>query len=424
MPMTAVKSDIKDIGLAEQGKNNIEWALKDMPVLQRIMARFKKEQPFKGLRLTACVHVTKETAALCIAMKEGGADAVLAASNPLSTQDDVAAGLVKYWGIPVFGYAGESSETYAKHVEEVLNHRPNIIIDDGADLVATIHSRKPELIPDIIGSTEETTTGIIRLQAMEKDGSLKFPTVGVNNSLTKHLYDNRYGTGQSSIDGILRAANILIAGKTFVVCGYGWCGRGAAMRAKGLGANVIVTEVDPLKALEAAMEGYQVMPIAEAAKVGDIFLTLTGDKHVVDLEHMMTMKDGAFVCNAGHFDVEVNVAALKTQAVEIKQIRPSLEEYKLNNGKSIYVLAEGRLVNLVAAEGHPASVMDMSFANQALGIEFIVKNKGTLENKMYTLPHEVDVEIAKIKLDSMGIKIDTLTPEQELYLNSWKSGTV
>lgn len=424
MPMTAVKSDIKDIGLAEQGKNNIEWALKDMPVLQRIMARFKKEQPFKGLRLTACVHVTKETAALCIAMKEGGADAVLAASNPLSTQDDVAAGLVKYWGIPVFGYAGESSETYAKHVEEVLNHRPNIIIDDGADLVATIHSRKPELIPDIIGSTEETTTGIIRLQAMEKDGSLKFPTVGVNNSLTKHLYDNRYGTGQSSIDGILRAANILIAGKTFVVCGYGWCGRGAAMRAKGLGANVIVTEVDPLKALEAAMEGYQVMPIAEAAKVGDIFLTLTGDKHVVDLEHMMTMKDGAFVCNAGHFDVEVNVAALKTQTVEIKQIRPSLEEYKLNNGKSIYVLAEGRLVNLVAAEGHPASVMDMSFANQALGIEFIVKNKGKLENKMYTLPHEVDVEIAKIKLDSMGIKIDTLTPEQELYLNSWKSGTV
>ena len=424
MQTTAVKCDIKDIALAEQGKNNIEWAFKDMPVLQRIMERFRKEQPFKGLRLTACVHVTKETAALCIVMKEGGADAVLAASNPLSTQDDVAAGLVKYWGIPVFGYAGESSETYAKHVEEVLNHKPNIIIDDGADLVATIHSRKPELIPDIIGSTEETTTGIIRLQAMEKDGSLRFPTVGVNNSLTKHLYDNRYGTGQSSIDGILRAANILIAGKTFVVCGYGWCGKGAALRAKGLGANVIVTEVDPLKALEAAMEGYQVMPIAEAAKVGDIFLTLTGDKHVVDLEHMLTMKDGAFVCNAGHFDVEVNVAALKTQAVEIKQIRPSLEEYKLKNGKSIYVLAEGRLVNLVAAEGHPASVMDMSFANQALGIEFIVKNKGKLENKMYTLPHEVDVEIAKIKLDSMGIKIDTLTAEQELYLNSWKSGTV
>lgn len=424
MPMTIVKSDIKDIELAEQGKNNIEWALKDMPVLQRIMDRFKKEQPFKGLRLTACVHVTKETAALCIAMKEGGADAVLAASNPLSTQDDVAAGLVKYWGIPVYGYAGESSETYAKHVEEVLNHKPHIIIDDGADLVATIHKSKQALIPDIIGSTEETTTGIIRLQAMEKDGSLKFPTVGVNNSLTKHLYDNRYGTGQSAIDGILRATNILIAGKTFVVCGYGWCGKGAAMRAKGLGANVIVTEVDPLKALEAAMEGFQVMPIAQAAKIGDIFLTLTGDKHVVDLEHLMTMKDGAFVCNAGHFDVEVNVGALRTQTVEVKQIRPSLEEYKLNNGKSIYVLAEGRLVNLVAAEGHPASVMDMSFANQALGIEFIVKNRGKLENKMYTLPHEIDVEIAKIKLDSMGIKIDTLTVEQELYLNSWNSGTI
>lgn len=424
MPMMELKCDVKDMTLAEQGKNNIEWAMKDMPVLERIKARFKKEQPFKGMRLTACVHVTKETAALCIAMKEGGADAVLAASNPLSTQDDVAAALVKYWNIPVFGYAGESKETYTKHVEEVLNHKPNLVIDDGADLVATIHSRRQELIPNIIGSTEETTTGIIRLQAMEKDGALRFPTVGVNNSMTKHLYDNRYGTGQSSIDGILRATNILLAGKTFVVCGYGWCGKGAAMRAKGLGANVIVTEVDHLKALEAAMEGFRVMPIAEAAKIGDIFLTITGDKHVIDLEHLMTMKDGAFVCNAGHFDVEVNVAALRTQTVEIKQIRPSLEEYKLNNGKSIYVLAEGRLVNLSAAEGHPASVMDMSFANQALGIEYIVKNQGKLENKMYTLPHEVDVEIAKIKLESMGIEIDTLTPEQELYLHSWNSGTV
>lgn len=424
MTMTDLKCDIKDLALAEQGKNNIEWAMKDMPVLEIIKARFKKEQPFKGLRLTACVHVTKETAALCVAMKEGGADAVLAASNPLSTQDDVAAALVKYYGIPVYGYAGESSETYAKHVEEVLNHRPHIVIDDGADLVATIHSKRQDLIPDIMGTTEETTTGIIRLEAMEAEGSLKFPTVGVNNSLTKHLYDNRYGTGQSAIDGIIRATNILLAGKTFVVCGYGWCGKGAAMRAKGLGSNVIVTEVDPLKALEAAMEGYRVMPIAEAAKIGDIFLSITGDKHVVDLQHMMTMKDGAFVCNAGHFDVEVNVAALKTQAVEIKQIRPSLEEYKLNNGKSIHVLAEGRLVNLIAAEGHPASVMDMSFANQALGIEYIVKNHGKLENKMYTLPHEVDVEIAKIKLDAMGIEIDTLTPEQELYLKSWNSGTV
>lgn len=424
MTTTELKCDIKDITLAEQGKKNIEWAMKDMPVLERIKARFKKEQPFKGLKLTACVHVTKETAALCIAMKEGGADSVLAASNPLSTQDDVAAALVKYWGIPVYGYAGESSETYCKHVEEVLNHNPNIVIDDGADLVATLHSKRQDLIPNIIGTTEETTTGIIRIQAMEAEGSLRFPTVGVNNSLTKHLYDNRYGTGQSAIDGIIRATNVLLAGKTFVVCGYGWCGKGAAMRAKGLGSNVIVTEVDPLKALEAAMEGFRVMPIAEAAKIGDIFLCITGDKHVVDLQHMMEMKDGAFVCNAGHFDVEVNVAALKTQAVEIKQIRPSLEEYKLKNGKSIHVLAEGRLVNLVAAEGHPASVMDMSFANQALGIEYIVKNQGKLENKMYTLPHEVDVEIAKIKLAAMGIEIDTLTPEQELYLNSWNTGTV
>ncbi len=424
MITTELKYDVKDMALAEQGKNNIEWAMKDMPVLERIKARFKKEQPFKGLRLTACVHVTKETAALCIAMKEGGADAVLAASNPLSTQDDVAAALVKYWGIPVFGYAGETPETYAKHVQTVLDHKPNIVIDDGCDLVATIHKSRQDLIPDIIGTTEETTTGIIRLQAMEADGSLKFPTVGVNNSLTKHLYDNRYGTGQSAIDGIIRATNILLAGKTFVVSGYGWCGKGAAMRAKGLGANVIVTEVDPLKALEAAMEGYSVMPIAEAAKVGDIFLSITGDKNVVDVHHMLTMKDGSFVCNAGHFDVEVNVNGLKKETTEIKQIRPSLEEYKLKNGKSIYVLAEGRLVNLVAAEGHPASVMDMSFANQALGIEYIVKNKGKLENKMYTLPHEVDVEIAKIKLDSMGIKIDTLTPEQEAYLHSWSTGTV
>lgn len=424
MLATSLEYDIKDITLAEQGKNNIEWAMKDMPVLERIKARFRKEQPFKGLRLTACVHVTKETAALCIAMKEGGADAVLAASNPLSTQDDVAAALVKYWGIPVYGYAGESSETYAQHVKQVLNHKPNIVIDDGADLVATLHKDRTELIENIIGSTEETTTGIIRLQAMEAEGSLKFPTVGVNNSLTKHLYDNRYGTGQSAIDGIIRATNILLAGKTFVVCGYGWCSKGAALRAKGLGANVIVTEVDPLKALEAAMEGYSVMPIAEAAKVGDIFLSITGDKHVVDVHHMLEMKDGAFVCNAGHFDVEVNVAGLKEHTIEIKRIRPFLDEYKLENGKSIYVLAEGRLVNLVAAEGHPASVMDMSFANQALGIEYIVKNQGKLENKMYTLPHEVDVEIAKIKLDSMGIQIDTLTPEQEAYLHSWNSGTV
>lgn len=415
-----IKCDIKDINLAEQGKNNIEWALRDMPVLRSIQERFIKEQPFKGLRLSACVHVTKDTAALCTVMKAGGADAVLVASNPLSTQDDVAAGLVKYWGIPVYGYAGESVETYRDHVRVALEHNPNIIIDDGCDIMATIYEEKPELAEHIIGSTEETTTGIIRLKALEKQGKLKAPAVGVNESLTKHLYDNRYGTGQSLFDGIFRAANILIAGKTVVISGYGWCGKGCAMRAKGLGANVIVCEVDPLKALEAVMEGYRVMPIAEAAKEGDIFMAVTGDKHVVDVEHMLNMKDGSFVGNCGHFDHEINVKGLSEHAVEIKQIRPNLEEYKLDNGKSIYVIAEGRLVNLVAAEGHPASVMDMSFANQALGIEYLVKNQGKLPNKLLTLPEEVDYMIANIKLDSMGVKIDTLTPEQEEYLNSWK----
>ena len=415
-----IKCDVKDINLADQGKNQIEWAFKDMPVLKQIQERFIKEQPFKGLKLSACVHVTKETAALCVVMKSGGADAVLVASNPLSTQDDVAAALVKHYGIPTFAVAGESVEQYKSHIREALEHNPDIIIDDGCDMVSMIHSDYPELASKVIGSTEETTTGIIRLQALEAQGALKFPAVGVNTSLTKHLYDNRYGTGQSSFDGILRAANILIAGKTVVISGYGWCGRGCALRAKALGANVIVCEVDPLKALEAAMEGYRVMPIVDAAKEGDIFLTVTGDKHVVDVKHLLSMKDGAFVANAGHFDWEVNVGDLKAYATEIRQIRPNLEEYKLNNGKSIYVLAEGRLVNLVAAEGHPASVMDMSFANQALGIEFLVKNQGKLEKKLYTLPHEVDVKIAELKLKSMGISIDTLTAEQEEYLHSWK----
>ena len=398
--MVAVMNyEIKDISLAEQGRNNIEWAMKDMPVLNKIKERFRQEKPFEGLRLTACVHVTKETAALCIAMKEGGFDAVLAASNPLSTQDDVAAALVKYWDIPVFAIAGEDKNTYLRHVEAALNHKPHLIIDDGCDLVATVHSKRRDLLKDIIGSTEETTTGIIRLQAMEKEGSLEFPALGVNSSLTKHLYDNRYGTGQSAMDGIIRATNILLAGKTVVICGYGWCGKGAAKRAQGLGANVIVTEVDPLKALEAAMDGFRVMPIKNAAKEGDIFLTVTGDKNVIDVEHLLSMKSGSFVSNAGHFDVEVNINGLKRHTVEIKKIRPSLEEWVLNNGKSIYVLCEGRLVNLVAAEGHPASVMDMSFANQALGIEFVLKNKGKLENKLYTLPSSVDIEIAKLKLE-------------------------
>ncbi|MBO8430702.1 adenosylhomocysteinase [Spirochaetes bacterium] len=420
MVMTELKCDIKDINLADQGKNQIEWAFKDMPVLKQIQKRFIEEQPFKGLKLSACVHVTKETAALCVVMKSGGADAVLVASNPLSTQDDVAAALVKHYGIPVFAVAGESVEQYKKHIQIALDHNPDIIIDDGCDMVSTIHAERPELAAKVIGSTEETTTGIIRLQALENEGKLKFPAVGVNTSLTKHLYDNRYGTGQSSLDGIIRGANILIAGKTVVVSGYGWCGKGCALRAKALGANVIVCEVDPLKALEAAMEGYRVMPIAQAAKEGDIFLTVTGDKHVIDVQHILNMKDGAFLANSGHFDWEINVAGLKEHTVEINEIRPNFAEYKLSNGKSVYVFAEGRLVNLVNAEGHPASVMDMSFANQALGIEFLVKNKGKLENKMYTLPHEVDVKIAELKLKAMGIEIDTLTPEQEEYLNSWK----
>ena len=420
MTCMEMKCDIKDINLAEQGENNINWAIKDMPVLSKIRARFEKERPFEGLRLSACSHVTKETAALCLTMQAGGADTVLVASNPLSTQDDVAAALVKYHNIPVYAIGGETVEQYKSHIKYAIEHKPNLIIEDGCDLVSMLHIDYPELLDNVVGSTEETTTGIIRLQAMEKEGSLKFPAVGVNTSLTKHLYDNRYGTGQSAMDGIMRAANILIAGKTVVISGYGWCGKGCAMRAKALGADVIVCEVDPLKALEAAMEGYRVMPIAEAALVGDIFLTVTGDKHVVDIPHIMTMKDGAMVANAGHFDWEVNVPDLRKYTTEIKRIRPYLEEYKLNNGKSVYVLAEGRLVNLGAAEGHPASVMDMSFANQALGMEYIVKNKGKLENKLHTLPESIDYEIAKLKLDAMGIKIDTLTPEQEEYLNSWK----
>ncbi|MBR1618019.1 adenosylhomocysteinase [bacterium] len=415
--------EIKDIALAEQGKKNIEWAQHDMPVLNSIKARFKKERPFEGLRLSASVHVTKETAALCIALKEGGAQTVLAASNPLSTQDDVAAALVKYYDIPVFAIAGEDIETYHRHVETVLDFKPNLIIDDGCDLVATIHSGKRDLIPNIIGSCEETTTGIIRLKALEKANELMFPAVGVNNSLTKHLFDNRYGTGQSALDGLIRATNILLAGKILVVCGYGWCSRGVASRARGLGANVIVTEVDPLKALEAVMDGFRVMPIKDASLIGDIFISVTGDINVVSEENMLNMKDGAFVANAGHFDVEIDVKGLKKHLVECQNIRPNLDKWILDNGKSIHVLAQGRLVNLVCAEGHPASVMDMSFANQALGMEYIVKNRGKLQNKMYTLPHEIDVEIAKLKLDSMGVKIDTLTQEQEQYLNSWSCGS-
>lgn len=420
VPVTELNCDIKDFTLAEQGKKNIEWALKDMPVMRAISERFEKEQPFRNLKLVACIHVTKETAVLCRVMKAGGANVTLVASNPLSTQDDVAAALVKYYNIPTFAKAGESYEEYKNNIRHALKTNPNIVIDDGCDAVVMLHDEFPELADKLIGATENTTTGIQRLMALEKDNVLRFPAVGVNTSMTKHLYDNRYGTGQSSFDGIFRGTNILLAGKTVVICGYGWCGRGCASRAKGLGANVIVTEVNPLKALEAAMEGYRVMPIAKAAKEGDVFLTVTGDKNVIDFEHIVSMKDGAFLANAGHFDCEINISKLREEAIEINSIRPGLDEYKLTSEKSVYVLADGGLVNLACAEGHPASVMDMSFSNQALGMEFLVKNYGKLQNKLYTLPAEIDIKIAELKLKSMGIEIDTLTPEQEAYINAWK----
>lgn len=419
-PVTEMTCEIKDIALAEQGRKNIEWAFKDMPVLKAIKERFEIEKPFKGLKLVSCIHVTKETAVLCIVMKSGGADVTLVASNPLSTQDDVAAALVKYYNIPTFAIAGETYEKYKENIRRALRENPNLLIDDGCDAVAMMHDEFSELADKLIGATENTTTGIQRLMALENDGELRFPAVGVNTSMTKHLYDNRYGTGQSSLDGIFRGTNILLAGKTVVVSGYGWCGRGCASRAKAMGANVIVTEVNPLKALEAAMEGYRVMPIAEASKEGDVFLTVTGDKHVIDVQHIMQMKDGAFLANAGHFDCEINVEKLKEMTLEIVNIRPNLDEYRLNNGKSVYVLAEGGLVNLACAEGHPASVMDMSFSNQALGVEFLVKNYGKLQNKLYTLPQEIDMKIAELKLKSMGIEIDTLTEEQKAYINAWK----
>lgn len=415
--------EVKDINLAEQGKNQIEWAMKDMPVLSLIKERFRNEQPFKGLRVSVCSHMTKETANLAITIKEGGADCVLVASNPLTTQDDVVASLVKDYGIPTYAIKGEDLETYNKHISYAVEHKPNIIIEDGSDLVTMLTKDYPELIDDLIGSTEETTTGVIRLKAMEKEGVLRFPAVAVNESQTKHMFDNRYGTGQSTIDGIVRATNILLAGKTTVIVGYGWCGKGCAMRARGLGSNVIVTEVNPLKALEAVMDGFRVMPMEEAAKEGDIFVTVTGNRHVIDVHHMRKMKNGAIVCNAGHFDIEANVRGLKEISIEIKRIRPFLDEYKLENGKSVLILAEGRLVNLAAAEGHPASVMDMSFANQALAVEFLVKNKGKLENKVHVLTEEIDQKIAALKLEAMGMEIDTLTPEMVAYQNSWQLGT-
>ncbi len=415
--------DIKDINLAPQGKQRIEWADREMPVLRLIRERFETEKPLEGVKLVACAHITTETANLARTLQAGGAEAILIASNPLSTQDDVAASLVADWEIPVFAMKGESTETYMRHVRMALESNPNIIIDDGSDVVATMLKEKKELSETIIGTTEETTTGIVRLQAMAKAGVLNFPAMAVNDAQTKHFFDNRYGTGQSTLDGIIRATNILLAGKNFVVVGYGWCGKGCAMRARGLGANVIVTEIDPIKAIEAVMDGFRVMPMGEACKIGDFFVTVTGNRHVIDKEHFEAMKDGAIVCNSGHFDLELNLEALREMSSEVANRRPFVEEYIGTNGKSVIVLGEGRLINLAAAEGHPASVMDMSFANQALSAEYLVKNKGTLAAGVHVLPAEVDQEIASLKLRALGISIDTLTPEMLEYMTSWETGT-
>jgi adenosylhomocysteinase len=417
------KYEIKDISLAPKGRQRIEWAGREMPVLKQIRERFAKEKPFAGIRLVACCHVTTETAHLAIALKAGGADALLIASNPLSTQDDVAACLVADYDIPVFAIKGEDNETYHRHVQTALDHKPNIIIDDGSDVVATLVQERKEQIADLIGTTEETTTGIVRLEAMFKDGVLSFPAMNVNDAETKHFFDNRYGTGQSTLDGIIRATNILLAGKTIVVAGYGWCGKGVAMRAKGLGANVIVTEINPVRAIEAAMDGFKVMPMSEAAPQGNIFITVTGNKHVIRAEHFESMRDGAIVCNSGHFDIEIDLKSLGAKAKEVKEVRNFTQQYQLPNGKSVVVIGEGRLVNLAAAEGHPSAVMDMSFANQAMACEYLVKNKGKLEPRIHNIPQEIDQEIAKLKLQAMGIAIDTLTPEQVEYINSWTAGT-
>jgi len=415
--------DIKDIKLSEEGRLNVEWAKKSMPVVETTRKRFEREKPLKGVRLGACLHVTTETAALMETLKAGGAELALCASNPLSTQDHVAAYLVKDLGIPVFAVKGEDTDTYYRHIHTVIDIEPALTMDDGADLVSTIHAERQDLTARIIGGTEETTTGVVRLKAMAAKGVLRFPMVAVNDALTKHMFDNRYGTGQSTLDGIIRATNRLVAGSVFVVCGYGWCSKGLAMRAEGMGANVIVTEVDPLKALEAVMDGFRVMTIEEAASLGDFFCTLTGNIHVIRKEHFLKMKDGAIVANSGHFNVELDLEALDAMAVARRKVRSSIDEYDLGNGRKIYVLAEGRLVNLAAAEGHPSSVMDMSFANQALAAEYLVKNGGKLENKVYSVPVDIDKEIARLKLETMGVRIDKLTEEQERYLNSWEIGT-
>ena len=421
--LTQVKHDVKDLSLAPLGQQRIDWAGREMPVLRQIQDRFAQEKPLAGIRMVACCHVTTETAHLAIAFKNAGADAVLIASNPLSTQDDVAACLVANYGISVYAQKGEDNETYNRHVRIALDHRPNIIVDDGSDVVATLIQERQDQLADLIGTTEETTTGIVRLKAMLNDGVLTFPAMNVNDADTKHFFDNRYGTGQSTLDGIIRATNVLLAGKTIVVSGYGWCGKGTAQRASGMGGNVIVTEIDPVRGIEAAMDGFRVMPMAEAAKVGDIFITVTGNKHVIRQEHFESMKDGAIVCNSGHFDIEIDLKALKELASEVKVVRNFTEEYRLKSGKSVVVIGEGRLVNLAAAEGHPSAVMDMSFANQALACEYLVLNKGKLAPGLYSIPAELDKEIARLKLQAMGITIDSLTAEQLEYINSWTSGT-
>ncbi len=416
--------DIKDINQAEGGRRRMDWAEREMPVLRTISERFKKEKPLKGVRMSACLHVTAETANLMRVLQEGGADVVITASNPLSTQDDIAAVLVNQYEIPVFAIKGEDNVTYYKHIKAALDHKPQITMDDGADLVSTIHKDRRELLKDIVGGTEETTTGVIRLRAMAADKMLNFPVIAVNDALTKHFFDNRYGTGQSTLDGIIRATNVLLAGKVFVVAGYGWCGRGLASRARGMGARVIVTEIDPLKALEAVMDGYEVSTMLEAAKTGDIFCTVTGDLNVVDGPHFEAMKDGAIVANSGHFNVEINIPALqKMSKGEPNLVRPFVQQYNTNDGRKINILGEGRLINLASAEGHPASVMDMSFANQALAAEYMLKNADKLEKKVYSVPADIDAKIARIKLDAMGVKIDVLSDEQTKYLNSWQEGT-
>jgi adenosylhomocysteinase len=420
----SVEFDVKDIDLAGHGKQRIEWAEREMPVLRLIRERFADEKPLSGVKLVACAHITTETANLARALQAGGAEAVLIASNPLSTQDDVAASLVSDWGIPVYAIKGESTETYNRHVRTALDSHPDIIIDDGSDVVATLLKERADQVKEIIGSTEETTTGIQRLQSMQTAGVLPFPSIAVNDAQTKHFFDNRYGTGQSTLDGIIRATNILLAGRNLVVVGYGWCGKGVALRARGMGANVIVTEIDPIKAVEAVMDGFRVMPIAQAAPIGDIFVTVTGNRHVIDGAHFSTMKDGAIVCNSGHFDLELNLVALREMAGDPVTLRPFVEEYSLkSNRRRIVVLGEGRLINLAAAEGHPASVMDMSFANQALSVEYLVKHKGELSPGVHLLPKEVDQEIASLKLRALGVAIDTLTAEQLEYISSWETGT-